>query len=77
MFFRLIEIVSNIYTYIYIYIYLERERERERERETETEITHFFGNLTKDVGTTHSPPIPLSYLKEWNGNFDCDFSIKI
>ena len=36
-----------------------------------------FWYLTKVVGTTFALPIPLSYLRRWNGNFESDFSIKI
>ena len=37
------------------------------------QITKFFGNLSKVVEATLAPPIPLSYLRGWNGNFECLF----
>ena len=37
----------------------------------------FFGNLSKAVGTTLQPHLPLSNLRGWNGKLECDFSIKI
>ena len=33
-----------------------------------------FGNLSKVVGTTLPVPPPLSYLREWDGNFERIFS---
>ena len=42
-----------------------------------TQITQFFGNLSEVAGTTIQPPIPLSYIRGRNGNFEFDFSIKI
>ena len=39
---------------------------------------HFsiFVNLSKVVGITLPPPIPLSYLRRWDGNFERDFFYK-
>ena len=39
-------------------------------------FTQFFGDLSKAVGTTLPPSIPKfqSYVREWDGNFECFWS---
>ena len=38
------------------------------------QITHFCGNLSKVIGQTSQRP--SSFLKSWDGNSECDFSVK-
>ena len=38
------------------------------------QITQYCGNLRKVVGQTTQPP--SSFLKRWDENFECDFSVK-
>ena len=38
------------------------------------QTTQFCGNLRKVIGKPPNPP--SSFLKRWDGNFECNFSVK-